>query len=56
MKYKDFNDWFFEGEEYSMRCERFFGIVDNAKTELALETNMVVWLKAAFEAAREETQ
>ena len=52
MKYKDFEDWFFEGEEYAMRCERFYESLTAFKSELGLEANMLVWLKAAFEAGR----
>ena len=52
MKYKDFNEWFFEGEEYAMRCERFYEVLGTVKSELGKEANMVVWLQAAFEAGR----
>jgi hypothetical protein len=53
-KYKDFGEWFFEGEEYAMRCERFYESLTAFKSELGLEANMLVWLQAAFEAGREE--
>lgn len=53
MKYNDFNDWFFEGEEYSMRCERFYESLTAFKSELGKEANILVWLQAAFEAGRE---
>lgn len=53
MKYKDFNEWFFEGEEYAMRCERFYETLAQVKSDLGKEANMLVWLQAAFEAGRE---
>jgi len=56
MKYKDFSAWFFEGEEYAMRSERFYESLNAVKSELGKEANMLVWLQAAFEAGRQEAQ
>jgi hypothetical protein len=56
MKYKDFNDWFFEGEEYAQRCERFHESLDQFKSDLGRSANMLIWLQAAFEAGRQEAQ
>lgn len=52
MKYKDFSEWFFEGEEYAMRSERFYESLEAFKSELGKEANLLVWLQAAFEAGR----
>jgi hypothetical protein len=54
LKYKDFNDWFFEGEEYEMRSERFYQSLEAFQSDLGKEANMLVWLQAAFEAGRQE--
>lgn len=51
MKYKDFNEWFFEGDEYNMRSHKFFEALGH-EAELAREAQMIVWLKEAFEAGR----
>ena len=56
MKYKDFNDWFFEGEEYEMRSERFHESLEQFKSDLGKSANMLLWLQAAFEAGRQEAQ
>jgi hypothetical protein len=53
MKYKDFNEWFFEGEEYEMRSQKFYETLENVKSDLGKEANMLVWLQAAFEAGRD---
>lgn len=52
MKYKDFSDWFFEGEEYAMRSERFHESLDSFKSDLGRSANMLIWLQAAFDAGR----
>ena len=49
MKYED---WFFEVENYGMRCERFYddvGVID--KEQLA--KTMQKWLRAAYAVGRE---
>lgn len=56
MKYKDFDDWFFEGEEYAMRCERFYESLTAFRSGLGREANMLVWLQAAFEAGRKQNE
>lgn len=53
MKYKDFNSWFFEGEEYSMRNERFTESLSAFTTDASLEASMILWLQSAFEAGRQ---
>ena len=50
--YEDFEEWFFEGEEYAMRSERFYDSLSAFGSDLAQEANALVWLKAAFEAGR----
>lgn len=50
--YEDFEEWFFEGEEYAMRSERFYDSLKATRSELGQEANVLVWLKAAFEAGR----
>jgi hypothetical protein len=49
MMYK-FESWFFEGEEFSIRAERFFDSLEAMSSTAAKEANLVLWLKAAFEA------
>jgi hypothetical protein len=51
-KYKKFEDWFEEVENYGMRLERFheeFSMVDYVKRE-----RMIEWLQAAWTCAREQ--
>lgn len=50
--FEDFEEWFFEGEEYAMRSERFYDSLKAFGSDLGLEANALVWLKAAFEAGR----
>ena len=50
MKYKDFDDWFDEIENYGMRGERFhdeFSMVEYEKRK-----RMIEWLQAAWDCAR----
>jgi hypothetical protein len=47
-RYKDFNEWFFEGEEYAMRAERFYDMLSTMTPEM-----VVRWLQASFDAGRE---
>ena len=51
--YKDFNAWFFEGEEYSMRNERFTESLKAFTTDASMEASMILWLQSAFEAGRQ---
>ena len=49
-KYKTFDDWFDEIENYGMRMERFheeFAMLDYVKRQ-----RMIEWLQAAWECAR----
>jgi hypothetical protein len=51
-KYKTFDDWFDEIENYGMRMERFheeFAMLDYVKRQ-----RMIEWLQAAWECAREQ--
>jgi len=51
-KYKTFDDWFDEIENYGMRMERFheeFSMLDYVKRQ-----RMIEWLQAAWECAREQ--
>lgn len=52
-KYKKFEDWFEEIENYGLRLERFhdeFSMLDYVKRE-----RMIEWLQAAWDCAREDT-
>jgi hypothetical protein len=46
LTYSTFEDWYMEIENYGMRCERLW------ESDLRSEENLLLWLKAAFEAAR----
>lgn len=48
MKYKEFDDWFWEIENYATRGERFFDELQHMDNRRALE-----WLKACWECARQ---
>jgi hypothetical protein len=53
-KYKTFDDWFDEIENYGMRMERFhdeFAMLDYVKRE-----RMIEWLRAAWQCAREQKE
>ena len=47
MKYKDFDEWFNERENFATRGERFYEEMQHMTNERAIE-----WLKAAWECAR----
>lgn len=47
---KHFEAWFFEGAEFSLRAERFFDSLSAMESQAGKEANLVIWLKAAFEA------
>lgn len=49
MKYKEFNDWFWEIENFTLRGERFYDELKAMDDKRALE-----WLKAAWECARDQ--
>lgn len=49
MKYKEFDDWFWEIENYATRGERFYDELKAMDEKRALE-----WLKAAWECARDQ--
>ena len=50
MKYKDFDAWFDEIENYGMRGERFHG--EFFMVEYERRTRMIEWLQAAGDCAR----
>jgi hypothetical protein len=52
MKYKDFDQWFWEIENYSTRGERFY----DECTFMMTDKRIVEWLKAAWECARMEEE
>lgn len=49
MKYKKFDDWFYEMENYSWRGDRFYEEFQSMTPERAFQ-----WLQAAWECARME--
>ena len=49
MTYDTFEDWFDELEQFCLRSERFFEVLDQG----APRNDMVLWLIAAFDAGRE---
>jgi len=49
MKYKDFDEWFNERENFATRGERFYDEMQHMTTEHAIE-----WLRAAWACARME--
>ena len=49
MNYDTFDAWFLEPESFSLRSERFFEVLDQG----APYNDMVIWLRAAFDAGRE---
>lgn len=52
-KYKEFTDWFCEIENMGTRSERFYESLTKFESELGKNANLLVWLKAAWEASRE---
>lgn len=55
MKYKTMDDWLFEIENYGLRIERMYedlGLEDC--DDVGKYARLLVWLNAAFEAARLE--
>lgn len=51
MKYKTFDDWFWEIEGFATRGERFFEELKHMDDKRALE-----WLKACWECAQGENE
>lgn len=51
MKYKSFDDWFYEIENYSLRAERFWE--ESGMADASFAANLEKWLKAAYEAGYE---
>jgi hypothetical protein len=49
-----FDEWFNEFEIFSLRCERFYDELEHYKD--GTTEDMVIWLKAAYEAGYEEGQ
>ena len=49
MTYDIFEEWFDELESFSLRSERFLDVLDRG----APYNDMVIWLRAAFDAGRE---
>jgi hypothetical protein len=49
VKYKTFEDWFDELENYSFRSERFFQHLELAKTEHERRMVTELWLRTAFD-------
>lgn len=49
MKYKEFDDWFWEIENYATRGERFSDELKDMEFKRGIE-----WLRAAWECAREQ--
>lgn len=45
-----FNDYFHELEGYCLRSERFYETFNNFGNKAELAADMVLWLRAAFEA------
>ncbi len=47
---KDFNNWFHELEGYSLRSERFYGVLGTHKYNdtVVLAKTLVDWLHAAY--------
>lgn len=54
LKYPTFDDWYYEIENYGLRAERFWDSLDQFKPNAEL-ANLEVWLRAAFDSARETT-
>lgn len=57
-KYNSFDDWFLEVENYGTRSERFYTLLGHYSIgdNLGLTTNLIVWLKAAYEAGAGESK
>ena len=54
VKYPDFESWYNEIENFALRSERLLDSFDNFQSMKGREANMRLWLRAAFESAREE--
>jgi hypothetical protein len=53
MKYKNFDEWFNERENFGTRAERFYEEMQHMTNEHAAHSPCAIeWLKAAWECAR----
>jgi len=52
VKYKTFEAWFDELENFSFRSERFFQYLELARTEHERRVLTELWLRTAFEMGR----
>jgi hypothetical protein len=51
--YDKFDDWYYEQEGFGLRAERFNEYMDFRTVTPKNKTEMIQWLKSAFEAGRE---
>lgn len=51
-QYNDFEDWFCETENFGTRGDRFWESLEGFKSDLAKQSNQLLWLKAAFDSGR----
>ncbi len=50
-----FDDWFYERENFSLRCERFYDDLMQYDMDMVDSGEIVKWLRAAYETGREHT-
>lgn len=53
-KYKTFEDWFYETENFGLRAERFWESTEQFLNDNGKLANVELWLRAAFDAAKLE--
>lgn len=51
-EYEEFARWFDEPEEYGLRSERFFAMLDNYTDKTERNRLVRLWMTAAFDAGR----
>lgn len=51
-EYAEFERWFDEPEEYGLRSERFFSILDSYTDRYERNKFIELWMTAAFDAGR----
>jgi gamma-glutamylcysteine synthetase len=51
-QYKNFEEWFFEGEEFALRAEQFYNDLQTHRDTMMPDSKIKEWLEAAFEAGR----
>ena len=56
VRYQSFEDWFDELEWHGLRSERFYESLNMFNSEGGKAANFRVWLRAAFEAGKENLQ